>query len=260
MIRGPDFEWIIQLCRLHRPPLVPVRWHVPSGDPDHHDLDAIIETEDHVKRIAVEVTRCYRGDRISGEAKIEEQLLDRFRAWLGDIAIACLGNRGYRITFTVYLPQPLTALVPRLKEFLSSPQEQPTTRTAVERALRDAERLRHAVMIGDAGTGAVPEPTLFHHGSQVYVEHIVPADAAEVNCKFEEPAPGVQGKWQTVIPMNFWTTTQAIIDAIADKRADLPRYRSVATALKVQALWLLLIVEQSSGWDILAALHGDDKE
>jgi len=118
MIRGPDFEWIAQLSRLHRPLLVPASWYPPSGNPDGEHLDAIVETEDHLTRITVEVTRCCRGDRASGETKIEEQLLDHFQAWLRDIATACLGTRGYRITFTVYLPGPRSTLA--LKTALSA--------------------------------------------------------------------------------------------------------------------------------------------
>lgn len=263
MIRGPDFEWISQLCRLHRPPrpaIVPVDWYPPSGNPDGEHLDAILETEDHLKRIAVEVTRCFRGDRVFGEAKLEEQLLHRFCAWLRDAAVSCLGDRGYRITYTVYLPAPLSTLVPRLKDFLGSLQEQFPTRTAIEHALRDAEQRRHAVMIGNTDVNVLPVSALFHPGSQVYVQDIVAADPTEVAWKFEEPAPGGRGdQWQTTIPMNFWTNTQAIIDAIADKRAKLPRYRGLAIASNAQALWLLLVVEQSSGWDILASLYGDNK-
>jgi len=42
----------------------------------------------------------------------------RFQAWLRDIATACLGSRGYRITFTVYLPGPRSTLA--LKTALSA--------------------------------------------------------------------------------------------------------------------------------------------
>ncbi len=252
MIRRPDFDWIVRFCRLHRPPLVPITWYPPSGNPDGGHLDAIIGMEGSSARIAVEVTRCYRGDRASGEAKIEEQLLDRFSAWLRDVTVACFGNKGYRFTFTVYLSQPLTALVPRLKAFLKSPQEQQLIRAVIEDALREAERSKYAAM-----TEGLPDSAFFHRGSQVYVEPIVPADAAEVDYKFEEPA---QGQWRTVIPMSFWTNAQAIVDAIADKRVSLPKYRELANASNAHALWLLLVVEQSSGCDVLAALHGDNRD
>ncbi len=255
MTLGPEIEWVVQLCRLHRPPLAPVFWFPPSGNPNSHDLDAILETEDRLECITVEVTRCYRGDRASGEAKIEERFLDLISAWFRDTATACLGATGYRVTSTVYLPGPLSALVPHIKEFLRSPQELQVTRTAVEHALRDAERRRHAVMIGDTDTSVLPQPVLFHPASQVYVEHTVPADAAEFNCMFRELA---QGRWRPAIPMSFWTDTQAIIDAITDKRAKLSRYRESATAARARALWLLLIVEQAMGWDIHAALRGNN--
>jgi hypothetical protein len=261
MIREPEFTWIAQLCRLHRPPLVPVSWYPPSGNPDGKHLDAIVETEDQQTRIAVEATRCYRGDRASGEAKIEKQLLDRLDEWLRDIATACLGARGYRVTFTVYLSAPLSTLVPGLQDFLGALKGQQVARTGIECALRDAKQRRHAVLIGDTDASMLPEPVLFHHGSQVYVEHIVPADPIEVDCEFREPAPGGrQGQWQTVIPMSFWTDTQALVAAIADKRVKLVRYRELAAASNAHVLWLLLVVEDSSGWDILAALRGDQNE
>lgn len=164
--------------------------------------------------------------------------------------------KGYRITFTVYLPGPRSSLIPRLKDFLGSPEGQPVTQAAIKRALRKAEQSRHAERIGDVGV--LPDPSLFHDASQVYIEHIVPADPAEVNCEFEELGPG--GRWHPFIPISVWTNAEAIIDAIEDKRAALPRYRELATASDAYALWLLLVVEQSSGWDILAALHGDDKD
>lgn len=137
--------------------------------------------------------------------------------------MSCLGDRGYRITYTVYLPAPLSTLVPRLKDFLGSLEEQLSTSTVIEHALRDAKQRRHAVMIGNAGVNVLAVFALFHTGSQVYVQEIVVADPTEVAWKFEELAPGGRvGQWQTTIPMNFWTNTQAIIDAIADKRAKLP--------------------------------------
>lgn len=46
---------------------------------------------------------------------------------------------------------------------LRSPQDQQITRTAIEHALRDAER-RPAWMIGDTDAGALPDPALLHHG------------------------------------------------------------------------------------------------
>ncbi len=182
--------------------------------------------------------------------------MDRFCEWLRTAAIGCLGTKGYRITFTVYLPGPRSTLIPRLKDFLGSPQGQPVTQAAIEHALRGREQGRHAAMIGDASV--LPDPSLFHDASQAYVEPIVPADPAEVNCEFEEPGTG--GQWHPFIPMSAWTNTQAIINAIADKRAKLTKYRELATVSNAHALWLLLVVEQSSGWDVLGALRGDEKD
>lgn len=258
MIPVTDSECITRLCELHRPPLTHVASHPPLGDPDGEHLDALVETEDHASRIAVEVTRCYRGDRDSGEAKVEELLLGRWCTWLRDVAVACVGDRGYRITFTIYQTVGLTDLVPRIKEFLRTPGDQATAKKAIERALRDAQRDRHAAMIGNVEADSTP---LFRWASQVYVEPVTPTVLTDVNYKFEEPVPGGSAyQWQTPIPKVFWTDAQAVIDAIQDKRAKLDRYRQLGAASGARSLWLLLVVEESSGWDIIATLRGDHSE
>jgi len=253
-----DLEHINEFCRLHRPTLTLVAMYPPVGNPNGDHLDALLQTQDHAARVAVEVTRVYRGDRASGVAKIEELLLGRWCAWLQDVAMACLGPRDYRITFTIYLTVGLIDSVPLIKEFLRSPGDQTTVKVAVERALRTAERDRRAAMIGVREQDPTP---LFRWASQVYVELIAPAASTEVNYKFEEPVPGGDPyQWRTPIPRVFWTDTPSLVDAIADKRTNLDRYRKIAEASGARALWLLLVVEESCAWDLLGALRGEGSD
>ncbi|HLY22025.1 MAG TPA: hypothetical protein VKT83_06110 [bacterium] len=253
-----DLEHINEFRRLHRPPLTLAAMHPPVGNPNGDHLDALLETEDHSARIAVEVTRVYRGDRASGEAKIEEQLLGRWYTWLRDVAVTCLGARGYRVTFTIYQTVGLIDSVPLIKEFLRSSGDQTAVRTAIERALRTAERDRRAAMIGVREQDPTP---LFRWASHVYVELITPAASTEVEYKFKEPVPGGDAyEWRTPIPRVFWTDTRSLIDAIADKQAKLDRYRKLAEASGAGALSLLLVVEESCAWDLIGALRGDRSE
>jgi hypothetical protein len=253
-----DLEYITELCQLHRPPLALVATHPPVGNPNGEHIDALLETEDQTARIAVEITRCYRGDRASGEAKVEEQLLRRWYAWLTEVAMACVGPRGYRVTYTIYQAVGITELVPRIKEFLRSNGDQAAVRAAVEKALRKAEHDGKAAMIGD---GEQDSTSLFRWASQVYVQLIPPTAPTQVEYKLEEPAPdGSDGQWRTPIPKVFWTDAQAMIDAVAGKRAKFDRYRKLAKASGARALWLLLIVEESCAWDLMMALRGNHSE
>jgi hypothetical protein len=246
--------WIYQLCCLHEPPLVLVQMYPPVGDLSDHIIDAIVE-HGSGRKIAVETTRCYRGDRSSGEARAEEDLLERFRTWLRRVAIEVLGDRGYRITFTVYLAEHRDTLIHRLKEFLRSAHLQKALKQSIERALRKAgsSKMAECVAAGDEATNL----PVIGAGSTVRIIPVSPACPADVDWDLYECA---SGEWIRFISRDLWTDTWALAAGLQAKRAKLDQYRQEARKLGATEVWLLLVVEESSGWDLIGALRGRGSE
>ncbi len=255
--RDLTIESILELCRHRRPPLALVSAYPPFGNRQQHDIDVIVATDGGQSRIAVEATLCYRGDRASGEAKREEHLQEVFRRYLQDCAAKCLGQKGYRVKFTIYFRDLFSSVAPRLQTFLRSANGQQFLEESVQTILQEAasSRLAHQIPLS-----ALPDEHGFlHPGSQVYVATIPTWQENEYECDCKEPSsPDSPGSWRTVITSNFGTTQQALIGGIDAKRASMPQYRAAAQQHNATAVWLLLVVEYAFGLDMHAALHDED--
>jgi hypothetical protein len=248
---------VAEFCRLHLPRLKPVDyfWR-PDGYRGKGEIDAIVAKENSKTRIAVEVTRCYRGRRDTGEAKKLDDLFERFVKSLETIAVECLGPHGYSVEFTFYFAAPVENLARDTKMFSELFKVGEGLAGQIKDAVLRSGQAKLAEFIWPTGV-PTPHSRIFHEASQVYVQQ-TRGDQTMVIANFKEPVPGRVGEWRPYIPLSVWICRQAIIDAIEGKRKRLGVYRALARSAGAGGLWLLIVAELVAGWDALAVLHDKD--
>ncbi len=253
MEQDPTLEWLATFRDLHRPRLLMNRYYPPTGTRATGEVDAILYEKDQEQErlVAVEVTRCYRGDRATGEAKQEEHVFGSFCEWLTEITPKCIDVDGYRIAYQILFARDhtLDLLRPVLHEWVTRKQRKGAGSELVaiiSQALRDAQATRQAQPIHLLASASSDLRRLLNEtGSQVYVQRMAAQSGPDYEFDFRVSAevPNDGTKWVRPYHLTFGISKDGVIQAIEDKCQGLGQYRAVASQCGALSIWLLLVAE-----------------
>lgn len=257
-----EIRFVETLCRAYtRSLLTPEQFFPPNGQFDQHRLDAIAWATDgdRLRRVAIEVTKCFQGNRVERSAPSQNE----FESWrrLEDRIAGLLASepRIEKRSVKVYLI--FAEKINHIHDAFSAPRTRkgPQADTVIE-SIADAlaiplrEALHRSLRSRHPETAIIPEQlkgVVAHADVDAYADR-PQIDGWTLGPGFRVEIEGLFGNVTTILPRWVGVDSTGVIEAAKSKAEVVANYKLLARRYGADELWLLLVADGSSQMSLVA--------
>ncbi len=257
-----EIRFVETLCRVYtRSLLTPEQFFLPDGKFDQHRLDAIAWAKDGdgLRRVAIEVTKCFQGNRVErstpsqNEIESWRRLEERFARLLAPEP--CIGKRSVKVHLI------FADKIDRIHEDFSAARTRKNPQAdMVIKSISDALAIPLREALYQSLKSRHPEIAFIPEQLKGVIAHAyVDAYADRPLVDGWTPGPGIHveieglfGNVTTILPRLIGVDSTGIIEAAKSKAEAVASYKSLTRSYRADELWLLLVADGSSQMSLVA--------